>query len=801
MSKQKQKKQSHSLSFVQSFLDERPIVGYIALTLGLMGVLLMMEKGADFYRASILQIPQFDGTVMPVKSVPDWLQTGGQNFRKYHEYSSSELIALPDYDANTLEKKCADNVESYKNACITYSTVYMGNYKMDHKEFGGSHLAVDIRMPEGTPVYAVANGAVTTAVRKNTGFGKYIVIKHSGAPLVEGGSDTLYSAYAHLSDIAVEEGEVITRGELIGYSGNTGTSTTPHLHFQIDRSSAPWHPWWPFTTAQVYNAGFSFFEGINEGVGQAEAIANTINPMPWVQKFRTDAPAIITTNNTDDKTAKPELGKIVLKIDPKEVEAGKSATLFITVLDEENKIFTQYTGADLKITPSSENVQVTQPRFVDGKAEATITPYETGTVGITVRDGDRANTEKLEVTENTEDVVGAIPDETDIDVSIPETVEDPDAIASVKIEAEEAFVLTGDKTKLVITAFDKNGEIIDSPDFTDDLDVSLKGFGSVEPEKLKARYFTDGMAKVNFYADDTVGRAEIFLEKYPTSKVSVDVIAKAEGVTEFTIEHDGGFEIGKREIITVKTLDTNGNLTPKSFPGTAKITIESGKAKLLTKELSATNFFDGQAQAELIPLSDDPIIIKVKSGVLVGTSSRIREGEKEPLFSDIGKNHPNAKAIKYLKEKDILSGNPDGTFKPEGTINRAEFAKIILLALNINPEPETGNVFSDVPKDSWFATYAETAAKNGLIKGYPDGSFGPANTINRAELFTMLSRATEQNEVNGGGFTDVPEGSWFAAAAEFAGENNLLDFGHNFLPAQTMTRAEVAESVSRFLRL
>jgi hypothetical protein len=800
MPKQKQKNKQTRPSFVQRILNKQPILGYIALTLGLMGVLLMMEKGTEFYRASILQIPQFDGTVMPVESVPNWSTTGGYNTQKYHEYSKSEMIPLPEYNADELEEKCEQDVESYKNACITYSAVYMGNYKMDHKEYAGSHLAVDIRMPEGTPVYAVANGAVTIAERKNTGFGKYVVIKHPNAPLADGGTDTLYSAYAHLSQVSAEVGEVVTRGDIIGYSGNTGTSTTPHLHFQIDRSSAPWHPWWPFTTAQVYNAGFSFFEGINQGIGQEEAIKNTINPMPWVQKFRTKS-APIRVNSSGEEESPPELEKILVKLDPEEIQVGESTTLFLTVLDTDKKIFDAYTGANLQITASNKNVQMTQPRFTDGKAESIITPYETGTIGISVVDGNRANTVQLEVTQKEAEDIAPPDDTTRPDVNIPKSVEDPNAIASVSIESEEQFVLAGDNTKISVTILDKNGNVIRDPNFTDDLEVVLKGFGTIEPTTLKARYFTNGIARLNFFADEVPGRAEIFLEKFPNTKGAIDVVAKAEGVTGFEFEHDGGFQVGKREMVTIKTMDSNGNITPKSFPGTATLSIESGKAKLITETLTADDFTDGKAEAELIPLSKDPIIVHAKSGVLVGKSDRIREGEKEEIFSDIAPDHPNAKAIEYLKDKNILSGNPDGSFRPQGTINRAEFAKVILLALNIKPEPATGERFSDVPQDAWFATYAETAAKNGLIKGYPDGSFGPANTINRAELFTMLSRAAEQNEANGSAFADVPEGSWFAAAAEFAGENELLDFGSRFYPAQVMTRAEVAESVSRFLNL
>ena len=78
-------------------------------------------------------------------------------------------------------------------------------------------------------------------------------------PDIEGRMTTLYSAYNHMDRIDVLEGQNVIKGQIIGTSGNTGTSTTPHLHFQIDRESAPWHPYWPFSWSESQTAGLSFF--------------------------------------------------------------------------------------------------------------------------------------------------------------------------------------------------------------------------------------------------------------------------------------------------------------------------------------------------------------------------------------------------------------------------------------------------------------------------------------------------------------------------------------------------------------
>jgi murein DD-endopeptidase MepM/ murein hydrolase activator NlpD len=87
--------------------------------------------------------------------------------------------------------------------------------------------AVDLAAPKGTAVMAAASGTVVVAQGNgawNGGYGNYVVISHSN------GSQTLY---AHMSKVAVYDGESVVQGEVIGYVGTTGESTGPHLHFEI----------------------------------------------------------------------------------------------------------------------------------------------------------------------------------------------------------------------------------------------------------------------------------------------------------------------------------------------------------------------------------------------------------------------------------------------------------------------------------------------------------------------------------------------------------------------------------------
>ena len=87
-----------------------------------------------------------------------------------------------------------------------------------------AHQAIDLLLPVGSPVSAAAGGTVEVAGWHNYGYGYHVVIDHGN------GVKTLY---AHLSDLNVTAGQLVARGELIAFSGHTGHSTHPHLHFEI----------------------------------------------------------------------------------------------------------------------------------------------------------------------------------------------------------------------------------------------------------------------------------------------------------------------------------------------------------------------------------------------------------------------------------------------------------------------------------------------------------------------------------------------------------------------------------------
>ena len=107
-------------------------------------------------------------------------------------------------------------------------------------------------------------------------------------------------------------------------------------------------------------------------------------------------------------------------------------------------------------------------------------------------------------------------------------------------------------------------------------------------------------------------------------------------------------------------------------------------------------------------------------------------------FTDIPANQWYAKAVMTLAGKGVISGYPDGTFKPDASITRAEF---VTMAMNFaNAEKGTACSFPDVPQNMWYYGAIAGATQNGWISGYPDGIFGPDRYITRAEVTSVINR-------------------------------------------------------------
>ncbi|MFS0723166.1 S-layer homology domain-containing protein [Paenibacillus sp. 1P07SE] len=180
-------------------------------------------------------------------------------------------------------------------------------------------------------------------------------------------------------------------------------------------------------------------------------------------------------------------------------------------------------------------------------------------------------------------------------------------------------------------------------------------------------------------------------------------------------------------------------------------------------------------------------------------------GPEEPVapspdFTDLT-NHWAKSAIEQAVSKGIVNGYEDNTFRPNGQVSRAEFVAMLGRALPANEEPSTYASFSDeqdIP--AWVEPYLAPIAGAGIIGGYEDGTFRPAQRITRAELAVIIVRAHQLQTTPDATLTfadaaDIPD--WAraeVAAAHAAGLMNGRE-GNVFAPHVLATRAEAVSLI------
>ncbi len=150
-----------------------------------------------------------------------------------------------------------------------------------------------------------------------------------------------------------------------------------------------------------------------------------------------------------------------------------------------------------------------------------------------------------------------------------------------------------------------------------------------------------------------------------------------------------------------------------------------------------------------------------------------------------------------------LLGYEDGTVRPNGSISRAEVATVLFRLLKDDVRMQNltkDNAYSDVSDTAWYAAAVSTLSKMGVISGYPDGTFRPNAPITRAEFAAMIARFDETAKSADTPFTDI-SGHWAENAIGKAYGNGWIKGSSKtvFCPESNLTRAETATLLNRVL--
>lgn len=333
----------------------------------------------------------YDGTVTPIAVVPDytlWSTYGGNSeANTFRQVPRDVLIPMPHYTVS-------DQRKSYEQSPVgdPYSIGHMGSYDTG-AEGDGSHVGIDIRVPESTPIRSIMNGIIVAVKDDPGGFGKYVVIRHPRVPDPSAPTKVtnLYSSYAHLSSTLVSEGVIVKKGETIGLSGATGNASGPHLHFQMDREEAPWHPYWAFSWSEMREAGMSFSEAIDRGLHQERGYQYTVNPMLYIQANYDAVPGVVavSSRSSDRQLTRQEITKLRRheRLTSRMTRATVSSSSVTTVVVRQETVVSAVTPAVMPPPPLPAHGNTTAGSFFfDIRHDGSFTGREWETVRITLVD-------------------------------------------------------------------------------------------------------------------------------------------------------------------------------------------------------------------------------------------------------------------------------------------------------------------------------------------------------------------------------------------------------------------------------
>lgn len=200
------------------------------------------------------------------------------------------------------------------------------------------------------------------------------------------------------------------------------------------------------------------------------------------------------------------------------------------------------------------------------------------------------------------------------------------------------------------------------------------------------------------------------------------------------------------------------------------------------------------------------ILIIIYTAFLLGTFCAVYANASE--FSDI-KGHWAEKYLTDLIDKGYLKGVKSGSqmlIQPGRNITRAEFVTILMRTGNYQVNLNNVISFSDVKAKDWYKESIDKAVSNSISGGYPDGTFRPNSPITRAEIASLIARIGKFDTANPGSstsFTDVPKDKWYFSSVISAQKKGIIN-GYpdgSFKPEGKATRAEVAVIVSNYLKL
>lgn len=310
----------------------------------------------------------------------------------------------------------------------------------------------------------------------------------------------------------------------------------------------------------------------------------------------------------------------------------------------------------------------------------------------------------------------------------------------------------------------------------------------------------EGYYFAGWYDNEACTGTPVCIDKtYVPKKIDATYYAKFEKqkMLEITVIGNSDSKVynGSEQSVSGYTVKYTVNGAEVSCPEGITLALNSGSSDNATAkgtDVSDTGYFMALSEADftVTDTSDEyKYTLTVIPGKLIITP-KSGGGSKPSLNME---NH-----VAYI------IGYPDGTVQPGNNITRAEVATIFFRLLTDESRAEFWsqiNSYSDVKDTDWYNNAVSTLGNAGIIAGYPDGTFRPDGYITRAEFAVIAARFSEEVYNSGSSFSDVSDNHWaagFISLAEHLGYINGYPDG-TFRPDQTITRAEAMTLINRVL--
>lgn len=174
-------------------------------------------------------------------------------------------------------------------------------------------------------------------------------------------------------------------------------------------------------------------------------------------------------------------------------------------------------------------------------------------------------------------------------------------------------------------------------------------------------------------------------------------------------------------------------------------------------------------------------------------------------FRDVSGTDPDIAAYDFVQAQGIMTGSEDGNFHPGVSLSRCELMKVALLASRATLTTEASVTFSDIPATHWCNQYARTARAQGIVSGYPDGTFRPNQKVSQIEALKILFNSMHLSlpAVTSKQYEDVNVNDWWAPYIHYAQGHEITfhRFGSKYGIQNEMSRAEAAHIVWRISTL